>query len=129
MSRKNKRNIEINNDKLIILQYISGPIALILGTIIIFVIIAAILIIPSKIETNIKEKEKAELAEIRQTKAQAFIDHNPQTFGEVTNSNWSDNVYIVESDKGKFYIRFVDKDIFNVEVTNKANQTVKIYQK
>ncbi len=129
MSRKSKTNLEINNDKLIVLQYISGPIALILGTILIFTIIAAILIIPSKIKSNIEEKEKAELAEVRQTKVQAFIDYNTQTFGKVTNSSWSDNVYVVESDKGKFFIRFVDKDIFNIVVTNKANQTVEIYQK
>ncbi|MDF2985749.1 MAG: hypothetical protein K0R50_1259 [Eubacterium sp.] len=129
MSKKNKTNLEINNDKLIILQYISGPIALILGTIIIFTIIAALIIVPSKIQANKEEKEQAALLEIRQTKAQSFIDYNEKTFGNVINGYWSENVYIVESDKGKFYIRFVDKDIFNIELTNKSNQTAEIYSK
>lgn len=130
MGNKNRTNLEVNNDKLIIWQYITGPLSVIAGGILVIIIVIALLVIPDKINEKREAERKAISAQTRQTIVESFISDNPKTFGTIEKSYWDGSVYHLKSSEyGDFAINFVNDEIFNVELTNKANQTKEIYRK
>ncbi|WP_027628104.1 hypothetical protein [Ruminiclostridium cellobioparum] len=131
MSKKNRTNIEINNDRLIIWQYITGPLFYVVGGIVIMgIVIGGINFIWRSADNDTQdEKEKSKITEFRQEQVDRYIDHNEDYFGTIEKSYWDGSTYHLKSDKGDFAINFVNNEIFNIEMTNKANQTVEVYRK
>lgn len=128
MSKK-KTNIEINNDRLIIWQYITWPLFYIVGGIVIMgIVIGGINFIWRSADTQ-DEKERSKIAESRQEQVDRYIEHNKDYFGTIEKSYWDGSTYHLKSDKGDFAINFVNNEMFNIEMTNKANQTVEVYRK
>lgn len=130
MPKKNRTNIEINNDRLVIWQYITGPLFYIVGGIIIIgIVIGGLNFIWKSDDDTRDEKEKLKIAEFREKQADEYIKNNKDYFGVIQKSYWDGSVYHFNSDKGNFTINFVNDEIFNIEMTNKANQTIEIYRK
>lgn len=128
LSKKSRTNTEINNDKLIIWQYLTGPLFYIGGVIIIIVIVACLIIIPDKIHNKIDAGNETKSQQTMQLNVDSFVKNNSDYFGTINKSYWNGSVYNIESSKGKFIINTVNDKVFNVEAINKLNQSVEVYR-
>lgn len=130
-NRKQRRAIENNNDKLVIWNYITGPLFVFVGIIVIaFVLNISINYIWAE-PKEINKLDQQKVVELRETNIEKYTDYNADVFGTINKKYWDDSLYIIESDKGSFTITFLKEqaDIFSVEMTNKANQRALIYQR
>lgn len=128
MTRK-KSIIEQQNDRLIIWNYFSGPLFYFVGVIILFVIVGFLINFVWRSDSEFDDKKASEASDLKQQRIVQYIDYSKDILGTINKQYWDNGLYIIESEKGNFTIRFIDNDILNVEVTNKANQTVEIYRK
>lgn len=128
MPKRNKTNIETNNDRLIIWQYITGPLFYIIGAIILMGIVIGSINFIWRSDDKVSEKEKEKIVQLRQEQVEKYIDYSSDIIGSIDKKYWDGSIYKIESNKGIFTIRFMDTEILNVELTNKANQTVEIYR-
>lgn len=126
---KKKSIIEQQNDRLIIWDYFTGPLFYFVGVIILFVIVGLLINFVWRSDSESDDKNTVGASDLKQQKIVQYIDYSKDILGTINKQYWDGGLYRIESDKGKFTIRFIDSDILNVEVTNKANQTVEIYRK
>ncbi len=127
---KRKRNnfVEVQNDKLLIWNYLTGPIFIFIGAlVVIFGMIIAINLIWA--EPDNKGEVDQKTIELRQTNLDNYLEYSKDLIGKINKGYWDNSTYNIESDKGKFTITFLDADILNVVVTNKADQRAEIYRK